>query len=98
MYLKMLTVAISKWRNNRYYLLFELNYQDGSAIIWQGTFLKDTKAELKKVVWPTGKQVVNNTVWVLVLVIVISAIVLGFDLLLEKGDSMLWTLISKWIG
>ena len=61
-------------------------------------FLKDTKAELKKVVWPTGKQVVNNTVWVLVLVIVISAIVLGFDLLLEKGDAMLWTLISKWIG
>ena len=61
-------------------------------------FFKDAKAELKKVVWPTGKQVVNNTVWVLILVIVISAIVLGFDLLLEKGDSMLWTLISKWIG
>ena len=59
---------------------------------------KDTKAELKKVVWPTGKQVVNNTVWVLVLVAVISAVVLGFDLLLEKGDAMLWTLISKWIG
>ena len=61
-------------------------------------FLKDTKAELKKVVWPSSKQVVNNTVWVLVLVIVISAIVLGFDLLLERGDAALWTLISKWIG
>ena len=61
-------------------------------------FFKDTKAELKKVVWPTGKQVVNNTVWVLILVIVISAVVLGFDLLLEKGDAVLWTLISKWIG
>ena len=61
-------------------------------------FLKDTKAELKKVVWPTGKQVVNNTVWVLILVVVISAIVLGFDLILEQGDAMLWTLISKWIG
>ena len=61
-------------------------------------FFKDTKAELKKVVWPTGKQVANNTLWVLILVIVISAVVLGFDLLLEKGDAMLWTLISKWIG
>lgn len=61
-------------------------------------FFKDTRAELKKVVWPTGKQVVNNTLWVLILVIVISAVVLGFDLLLEKGDAMLWTLISKWIG
>ena len=61
-------------------------------------FFKDTRAELKKVVWPTGKQVANNTLWVLILVIVISAVVLGFDLLLEKGDAMLWTLISKWIG
>jgi preprotein translocase subunit SecE len=61
-------------------------------------FFKDTRAELKKVVWPTGKQVVNNTVWVLVLVAVISAVVLGFDLLLEKGDAALWQMISKWIG
>ncbi len=52
-------------------------------------FLKDTKAELKKVVWPTGKQVINNTVWVLVLVGIISAIVLGFDLVLQK----IWSLI-----
>ena len=56
------------------------------------------KAELKKVTWPTGKQVVNNTVWVLVLVAVISAVVLGFDLLLEMGDNALWQMISKWIG
>ena len=61
-------------------------------------FFKDTRAELKKVVWPTGKQVVNNTVWVLVLVAVISAVVLAFDLLLEKGDNALWQMISKWIG
>ena len=61
-------------------------------------FFKDTRAELKKVVWPTGKQVVNNTVWVLVLVAVISAVVLGSDLLLEKGDHALWQMISKWIG
>ena len=61
-------------------------------------FFKDTRAELKKVVWPTGKQVANNTLWVLILVIVISAVVLGFDLLLEKGDAALWQMISKWIG
>lgn len=61
-------------------------------------FFKDTRAELKKVVWPTGKQVVNNTVWVVILVAVISAVVLAFDLLLEKGDNALWQMISKWIG
>ena len=39
------------------------------------------KSELKKVVWPTGKQLFNNTL-ISVIVMVASAIVLwGFDLL-----------------
>ena len=59
---------------------------------------KDTKAELKKVVWPTKKQIINNTLWVLVLVIVVSAVVLGIDLLLETADTKIWNLISDWIG
>ena len=60
--------------------------------------LKDTKAELKKVVWPTKKQIVNNTLWVLVLVIVVAAIVLGIDLVLEVADTKIWDLIKTWIG
>ena len=60
--------------------------------------LKDTKAELKKVVWPTKKQIANNTLWVLVLVIVVSAVVLGIDLVLEMADTKIWNLISNWIG
>lgn len=59
---------------------------------------KDTKAELKKVVWPTKKQIVNNTLWVLILVIVISAVVLGIDLVLKAGDTAIWDLITKWIS
>ena len=59
---------------------------------------KDTKAELKKVVWPTKKQIVNNTLWVLVLVIIVSAVVLGIDLLLEMADTKIWDLISNWIS
>ena len=40
---------------------------------------REMKSELKKVVWPSSKQVVNNTI-VAVVVIVISAIVIwGFD-------------------
>ena len=40
---------------------------------------REMKSELKKVVWPTSKQVVNNTV-VAVVVIIVSAIVIwGFD-------------------
>ena len=40
---------------------------------------REMKSELKKVVWPTSKQVANNTV-VAIVVIIISAIVIwGFD-------------------
>lgn len=60
--------------------------------------LKDTKAELKKVVWPTKKQIINNTVWVLVLVLIVSAVVLGIDLVLETADTKIWNLISDWIS
>ena len=59
---------------------------------------KDTKAELKKVVWPTKKQIINNTVWVLVLVIMVAVVVLGIDLVLEVADTKIWNLISDWIS
>ena len=59
---------------------------------------KDTKAELKKVVWPTGKQIANNTLWVLVLVIMVSVVVLGIDWVLKTADTKIWDLIANWIG
>lgn len=60
-------------------------------------FLKDTKSELKKVVWPTKKQILNNTTWVVSLVVIVSVVVLLIDLVLKYGDTKLWDLISKWI-
>ena len=45
-----------------------------------GKWLKDMKSELKKVVWPSGKQLVNNTVVVLVAVLIVGIIVCLFDL------------------
>lgn len=61
-------------------------------------FFKDMKSELKKVVWPTTRQVINNTLLVVALVIVVSLVVLGIDLVLEYGDIKLWNLISSYIG
>lgn len=61
-------------------------------------FLKDMRSELKKVVWPTGKQVVNNVLWVIGLVAIIAAVVLLVDLVLESADTKLWQLITEWIG
>ncbi len=61
-------------------------------------FLKDMRSELKKVVWPTGKQVANNVLWVIGLVVVIAVVVLLVDLVLKSGDAKLWELITNWIG
>ncbi len=46
-------------------------------------FFKDFKAELKKVIWPTPKQIVNNTIAVITIVIVTAIIVLVLDLAFE---------------
>ena len=46
-------------------------------------FFKDFKAELKKVIWPTPKQLVNNTVVVITLVLITAVIVFALDVLFE---------------
>ena len=52
-------------------------------------FFKDFKAELKKVIWPTPKQLINSTTAVVVIVILTAAIVfvldVAFDLLNRYG-------------
>ena len=56
-------------------------------------FFKDFKAELKKVIWPTPKQLSNKTMAVIVIVLITAAIVfildLTFDLINEKGINKL---------
>ncbi|MBR6505215.1 MAG: preprotein translocase subunit SecE [Clostridia bacterium] len=46
-------------------------------------FFKDFKAELKKVVWPTKKQLANNTTAVITIVLIVALIVIGLDLAFE---------------
>lgn len=49
-------------------------------------FLKDFKAELKKVIWPTPKQLVNNTVAVVTIVLITAAIVFVLDVIFDMGN------------
>ena len=51
-------------------------------------FLKDVKAELKKVICPTPKQLFNNTLAVLVIVLVVGVIVFALDVCFEKMNSL----------
>ena len=48
------------------------------------SFMKSFKAELKKVSWPTPKQLFNNTVAVLAIVIITAAIVFVLDFTFES--------------
>ena len=46
--------------------------------------VQDLKSEFKKVVWPTRKKVVNNTLVVLIVMVISSAFVGGLDFGLLK--------------
>lgn len=38
-------------------------------------FFKDVRTELKKVIWPTRQQLINNTVTVILMCLVVGAII-----------------------
>lgn len=50
-----------------------------------GKFFKDLKAEIKKVIWPTKKQLVNNTMIVILAILVIGAGIWILDALFSWG-------------
>ena len=52
-------------------------------------WFREMKSELKKVVWPSGKQLVNNTLVVLVSVLIVGVIVCLFDMLAGLGIDLL---------
>ena len=48
-------------------------------------FFKELKSELSKVVWPTKKQIIKNTLIVFAAVIVIGAFIWVLDLAFQFG-------------
>lgn len=50
-------------------------------------FFKDFKAELKKVIWPSSKQLINNTSAVIIIVLMVSAIVFVLDVAFESMNT-----------
>ena len=62
-------------------------------------FWKDFKAELKKVIWPTPKQIVNNTATVIGIVLLTVVIVfildLAFDALNTYGINKLKSVVNN---
>jgi preprotein translocase subunit SecE len=50
-----------------------------------GRFIREVVAELRKVIWPTRKELLTYTGVVIVFVAVITAIVVGLDYVFAKG-------------
>ena len=61
-------------------------------------FFKEFKAELKKVTWPTPKQLAAKTAIVIAIVLIISVIVFGLDFVFDKGYEFVVTQSSKMLN
>ena len=64
------------------------------------SFFKGLKAELKKVIWPTPKQLVNSTTAVIVIVLITAVIVFALDFVfnvlnIEVLDKIKESLVSN---
>lgn len=57
-------------------------------------WFRGMKSELKKVVWPTPKQILNNTVVALVVMLVSSVVIWGFDSIASAGVELLIDLFA----
>jgi len=55
-------------------------------------WFREMKGELKKVIWPTKKQAVNNTVVALCVMFVCAICIWGFDQIAQLGVRALLTL------
>ena len=64
---------------------------------WGGIcrYFRELRSELKKVVWPTPKQVVKNTLIVLVCVLIVGVFMWLFDKAADLGIKGLLALFSK---
>ena len=56
---------------------------------------REMKSELKKVVWPSKKQVINNTIVALVVMIVAAIVIWGFDEIAKLVVSAVLRLAGK---
>ena len=48
-------------------------------------FFKEVKSEMKKVVWPSKKQLVNNTLIVIAVVVLVVVVIAIFDAIFQFG-------------
>ena len=55
-------------------------------------YFRELRSELKKVVWPTPKQVLKNTLIVLACIIIVGVFICLFDVVADLGITALLSL------
>ena len=59
-----------------------------------GKWFREMRSELKKVVWPTGKQLVKNTLVALAVMVAAAIVIWGFDQLASMLVRTLFNLVG----
>lgn len=59
------------------------------------SFIKNMKAELKKVVWPSSKQTAKSTLATISFVLMIALILVVLNLAFNEVSDLWWNLIIK---
>jgi preprotein translocase subunit SecE len=54
------------------------------------TFFAEVRAELRKVAWPDRQEVINSTIVVLIAIVVMTALIFGFDYASAKAVLFLY--------
>jgi preprotein translocase subunit SecE len=54
------------------------------------TFFSEVRGEMRKVAWPTRQEVINSTIVVLIAIVVMGALIFGFDYASSKAVLFLY--------
>ena len=57
-----------------------------------GKWFREMRSELKKVVWPSKKQIINNCLVAIVVIVIFSIVVWGFDQIAAQAVNALISL------
>ena len=57
-----------------------------------GKWFRSMRSELKKVVWPSKKQIINNCLVAIVVIVIFSIVVWGFDQIAAQAVNALISL------
>ncbi|OQB23399.1 MAG: preprotein translocase subunit SecE [Firmicutes bacterium ADurb.Bin182] len=66
--------------------------KDGKKRLSLGRYFKEVVGELKKLSWPSRKELINSTLTVIAFVLIFSAIIGVLDFLFAEGFKLLGTI------